>query len=191
MTTRQVDWSGSTTSCRVNLDEYWQKTLDFLKIAARVLARDPGRARQDRSGGAARPADRGRAQAARSASRPGDRRRLDRLDAGDREAARDHREACRTAPWCCPVSTPISTMNRGTLIGGHDDGAPPASGHPQLAMHALLRRIGIVRDDVTALGASSARARLVSEAMRPSDATERWAQRIDERRATRRWRTSP
>ena len=50
-------------------------------------------------------------------------------------------------------------------------------------MHALLRRIGIVRADVTVLGESSARARLVSEAMRPSQATERWAQRIDDGRA--------
>ena len=66
-----------------------------------------------------------------------------------------------------------------SLIGGGAS-EPPASGHPQFALHALLQRIGIVRADVTVLGESSARGRLVSEAMRPSMRTERWAQRIDE-----------
>jgi len=69
------------------------------------------------------------------------------------------------------------------LIGGTMEGdrivEAPASGHPQLAMHALLRRIGIARDEVTRLAQPSPRARLVSEAMRPSAATERWAMRVD------------
>jgi ATP-dependent helicase/nuclease subunit B len=47
-------------------------------------------------------------------------------------------------------------------------------------MHALLRRIGIARDEVTRLAQASSRTRLVSEAMRPSGATERWATRVDE-----------
>ena len=57
------------------------------------------------------------------------------------------------------------------LIGGSRTASAwsaPVSGHPQLAMHALLRRIGIARDEVVALGASGSRANtLVSEAMRP------------------------
>ena len=65
------------------------------------------------------------------------------------------------------------------LIGGGDR-MPPAAGHPQFAMHALLQRIGIARADVTVLGKGSARVRLVSEAMRPSQATEHWARRIDD-----------
>ena len=69
------------------------------------------------------------------------------------------------------------------LIGEAKDGGrvvhPPAFGHPQLAMHGLLRRIGIARSEVTALGASGARERLTSEALRPPEATEHWAQRID------------
>ena len=70
------------------------------------------------------------------------------------------------------------------LIGEIKDGGrvvqAPASGHPQLAMHALLRRIGIARDEVTALAPSGAREKLTSEAMRPSGATEHWAERIDD-----------
>ena len=82
------------------------------------------------------------------------------------------------------------------LIGGRRTAArdrPPASGHPQLAMHALLRRIGIARDEVAARSAPARRASaLVSEAMRPAGATERWAERDrrgDARRGAR--RTSP
>src|SRR6185436_11062829 len=55
------------------------------------------------------------------------------------------------------------------LIGGTKD-HPPGFGHPQLAMHALLRRLGIGRDQVEPLGSGGARERLTSEAMRPSEA---------------------
>src|SRR5204862_5408143 len=67
------------------------------------------------------------------------------------------------------------------LIGGRSDAPgreldPPATGHPQFAMHALLRRIGIARDEVTVLGKPSVhgRERYVSEALRPAAATDRW-----------------
>ena len=51
--------------------------------------------------------------------------------------------------------------------------APPASNHPQFAMHALLARFGIKRSDVEILGkpAQGGREVLASEAMRPSNAT--------------------
>ena len=61
------------------------------------FAREPGRrcSRNGRHRGrrAPRQADRGRGQAACRQRRAGDRRRLHRLDAGDRQAARDHRQA--------------------------------------------------------------------------------------------------
>ncbi|MGD9769370.1 MAG: double-strand break repair protein AddB, partial [Pseudolabrys sp.] len=66
------------------------------------------------------------------------------------------------------------------LIEGHEtsgDGpTAPAVGHPQFAMAGLLRRIGISRDEVEALGTPPAhsRERLVSEALRPAAATDRW-----------------
>jgi ATP-dependent helicase/nuclease subunit B len=57
---------------------------------------------------------------------------------------------------------------------------PPASNHPQFAMHALLHRLGIRRGDVEILGAPAAHGRdiLVSEAMRPSNATAQWHRRL-------------
>ena len=83
------------------------------------------------------------AEAARLAAAPdsaGDRGGLDRLDAGDREAARHHRRACPMARWCCPASIPSSTRRRGSHRRRADGpaAAPAAAGHPQFAMHALL-----------------------------------------------------
>ena len=61
--------------------------------------------------------------------------------------------------------------------------ADAAHGHPQFAMHALLRRIGIARDAVTALAepAPHGRERFASEALRPAAASELWRSRLDER----------
>ncbi|MDO9059243.1 MAG: double-strand break repair protein AddB, partial [Bradyrhizobium sp.] len=73
------------------------------------------------------------------------------------------------------------------LIGGVQttDGrftAHPASNHPQFAMHALLDRFGIKRGDVEILGSPAPHGRdvLVSEAMRPSNATAQWHRRLGE-----------
>ena len=81
------------------------------------------------------------------------------------------------------------------LIGEIKDGGrvvqAPSFGHPQLAMHGLLRRIGIARDEVAALGASGPREQLASEAMRPPEATEHWARSASmQPRATRHSRAS-
>jgi ATP-dependent helicase/nuclease subunit B len=73
------------------------------------------------------------------------------------------------------------------LIGGVKDAQDkyttnPASNHPQFAMHALLDKLGLQRSDVEILGtpAPSGREVLVSEAMRPSNATAQWHRRLAE-----------
>jgi len=70
-------------------------------------------------------------------------------------------------------------------IGGIRDAAgpfaiPPAPGHPQFAMQALLARLKISRDRVTIIGAPAAhgREKYLSEALRPANATDRWQERI-------------
>jgi ATP-dependent helicase/nuclease subunit B len=57
-----------------------------------------------------------------------------------------------------------------------EDESPGAVSHPQFAMHALLRRLGITREQVIEIGKTQAasRARLISEAMRPAAGTHRW-----------------
>ena len=65
------------------------------------------------------------------------------------------------------------------LIGGAQaTGLDPAQGHPQAALWRLLPVLGVERADVTALGAATpelaARARFLSQALRPADSTEGW-----------------
>ncbi len=65
-------------------------------------------------------------------------------------------------------------------IDGGDKDAPRAFGHPQFALHGLLRRIGIAREAVTVIGEPRphGRERLVSEALRPAEATDHWQSRL-------------
>ena len=178
MTTRQVAWSRLDDIVPREYDEYWKKSLEFLQIAREVWP--------------AILAERGRIDPAA---------RRDLLIEAERKRLQAHSGPVIAAgstgsmPATAQLLATIAGLPHGavvlpgldtdlddetwTLIGGEEK-EPPASGHPQFAMHALLRRIGITRADVTVLGESTARTRLVSEAMRPSMRTERWAQRIDE-----------
>ena len=58
----------------------------------------------------------------------------------------------------------------------------PASNHPQFAMHALLERLSVGRRDVEILEPPAANGRdvLLSEAMRPSNATAQWHDRLEQ-----------
>jgi ATP-dependent helicase/nuclease subunit B len=60
------------------------------------------------------------------------------------------------------------------LIAEGED--PTAATHPQAALARLLRRIGVERKDVTPLGEPGARARLMTEAMRPAESTHLWSE---------------
>jgi len=67
------------------------------------------------------------------------------------------------------------------MIGGNaEERLAPAAGHPQFAMHGLLKRIGIKRDAVTLLGDPAAHGRemFISEAMRPAAATQLWREKL-------------
>ena len=62
---------------------------------------------------------------------------------------------------------------------GQEDGEV-VHGHPQFAMQALLKRIGVVRDAVGLLGAPAAHGReaVASEALRPAAASDLWQERL-------------
>ena len=181
MTTRQVAWERLNGLVPDHLDRYWQVTLDFLKIAGEHWPK----LLDER--GAIEPAAR------RDLLIEAERIRLAVNDAPVIAAG-----STGSMPATAKLLATIARLPNGAvvlpgldtdlddaaweLIGGASEGGPvihpPASGHPQLAMHALLRRIGIARDDVAPLAASGAREQLVSEVMRPSEATERWAERL-------------
>ncbi len=64
-------------------------------------------------------------------------------------------------------------------IGSTKEAAPSAFGHPQFGLKALIGEIGILRGDVEPLAPAAddlaARRRLVAEALRPAETTDRWA----------------
>jgi len=63
---------------------------------------------------------------------------------------------------------------------GAEDAPPSAEGHPQFALKRLLERLKTLRDAVTPLVGTSdglaTRNRLLAEAMRPAETTDRWAE---------------
>ncbi len=178
MTTRQVAWERLNGLVPDNLDRYWQLTLGFLKIAAehwpKLLDAE----------GKIEPAAR------RDLLIEAERIRL-AVNAAPVIAA----GSTGSMPATASLLATIAKLPHGAvvlpgldtdldessweLIGEIKDAGrvvqAPSFGHPQLAMHGLLRRIEIERDEVVALGPSGAREKLSSEALRPPEATEHWA----------------
>jgi ATP-dependent helicase/nuclease subunit B len=181
MTTRQVSWDRLDDLVPAELDEYWQLTLRFLKIARdewpKLLAQR----------GEIEPAARRdlliAAESARLAAHT-DGPVIAAGSTGSMPATADLIATIAKLPHGAVVLPGLDTTldaESWDLIGGRSDAAgreldPPAAGHPQLAMQALLRRIGVTREDVAALGEPAAhrRERYVSEALRPAAATDRW-----------------
>ena len=185
MVTRGVGWEALDGLVPDQLDKYWQHSLEFLQIARQAW-----------------PAHLVEIQRIE----PADRR--DRLI--DAEAARltAHHEgpviaagSTGSMPATAKFLRAVAALPQGAvvlpgldtdldddawhLIGGVRNAqgkfsTPPASNHPQFAMHALLEKFAIKRGDVEILGNPAPHGRdvLVSEAMRPSNATAQWHRRL-------------
>ena len=186
MVTRGVDWSTLDGLVPDQLDRYWQYSLQFLQIARQAW---PAYLAEI---GRIEPATRRdlliSAEAARLTAHP----------AGPVIAAGSTGSMPSTAKFLHAVARlPQGAVVLPGLdidldeeawdsIGGITTAQgkieQPASNHPQFAMHALLRRFGIKRSDVEILGTSADGGRevLVSEAMRPAEATARWHERLGE-----------
>src|SRR5262245_12675349 len=184
MTTRGVAWDRLDELVPEALDRYWQLTLEFLKIAReawpQILAER----------GVIEPAARRdaliKAEAARLTAHAG----------GPVIAA----GSTGSMPATAELIATIAKLPHGAVVlpgldleldakswdliggcpevAGREEAVPPAVGHPQFAMQALLRRIGIAREEVVTLAAPAAhgRERYVSEALRPAAATDHWQQ---------------
>ena len=67
-------------------------------------------------------------------------------------------------------------------IGETTSAPPSAFGHPQFGLKHLIGALGTTRDDVEPLaapsGALAARRRLVADALRPAETTDRWAESV-------------
>lgn len=177
MTMRQVDWAKLDGLVPDDLDRYWQLTLDFLK-----LIHGPWRD----------------ILAERNLIEPAARRDL--LITAETKRLAAHRGPVIAAgstgsiPSTAKLLATIAHLPQGAVIlPGLDTSLDPETweqidrgdghpvyGHPQFGMHALLRRIGILRDAVETLGAPAPHGRemLASEALRPATASELWRERL-------------
>src|SRR3984885_10376622 len=185
MVTRGVGWKALDGLVPDALDQYWQLTLQFLKIAREAW---PGYLAEI---GMIEPAA----------------RRDLLIDAEAKRLAVNHSGPVIAAgstgsmPATAKFLHVIAQLPQGAVIlpgldtdldesswqsiGGmrNDEGRfteHPAASHPQFAMHALLERFGIGRGDVEILRPPAPHGRdvLLSEAMRPSNATAQWHDRL-------------
>src|SRR5215813_1107547 len=151
MTTRKVPWRALDALVPEQYDRYWQLTLEFLGIARaawpQILAEH----------GAIEPAERRdrliEAEAARLAAVDGP------VIAAGSTASMPATATLLATIALLPHGAVVlpgldmdSPETTWSLIGGkRQDGhelVPPAIGHPQFAMHALLRRLSVDRADV-------------------------------------------
>jgi ATP-dependent helicase/nuclease subunit B len=187
MVTRKVDWRELDSLVPDALDKYWQLTLQFLTIARdtwpTILA----------AYGRIEPAARRdiliEAEAARLTTHH-DGPVIAAGSTGSMPVTAKFLHAVAGLPQGAVVLPGLDTDlddDAWQLIGGVRGArdqmiSPPASNHPQFAMHALLQRFGITRGDVESLETPAHHGRdvLVSEAMRPSNASAHWHKRLAE-----------
>jgi ATP-dependent helicase/nuclease subunit B len=187
MVTRGVDWDALDKLVPDQLDQYWQHSLDFLRIARKAwplhlqeIGRIEPAARRDRliEAEAARLSahQEGPVIAAGSTgSMPATAKFL--------HAVANLKQGAVVLPGLDTDLDEESWHTIGGIRGAQGKfTTPPAFNHPQFAMHGLLDRLGIRRRDVEILGtpAPNGREVLVSETMRPSTATEQWHDRLEQ-----------
>jgi ATP-dependent helicase/nuclease subunit B len=179
MTTRDVAWDRLDTLVPEQFDVFWQLTLRFLQIM-----------RQSWKGvlddtGSIEPMTRRdaliKAEAARLSSKP-DAPAIAAGSTGSIPATAALIATISRLPHGAVVLPGLDTdLDEDTwrLIAGDErKGIAAAPGHPQFSLQALLTRIGITREAVVPLAPARGRERLVSEALRPAAATEKWRQSV-------------
>ena len=187
MVTRGVGWEALDGLVPDQLDQYWQHSLDFLRIARQAW---PAHLQEI---GRIEPAARRDlliAAEARRLSAHHDGPVIAAGSTGSMPATAKFLHAVGALPQGAVVLPGLDTdldEEAWQTIGGVRDAqgkftAPPSSNHPQFAMHALLTRFGIKRGDVEILATLAPHGRevLASEAMRPSNATAQWHRRLAE-----------
>jgi ATP-dependent helicase/nuclease subunit B len=179
MTIEGVPWERLETLAPGEFDAYWRITLDFLKIAA---AQWPEHLKE-----------RGLIdEAARGALLVED--EIARLEAGKAGGPVIVAGSTGARRATAQLIAAVARARLGAVVLPDLDlaldekswamiGAQELATHPQASLSRLLESIGASREDVREIGAVSAplqaRARLLSEALRPADSTELWRRRED------------
>lgn len=180
LTTRQVPFERLDQLVPPEVDNYWQLTLDFLRIAREAW---PGILKNE---GKIEPAARRdmliKAEADRLARSRGP--VIAAGSTGSIPATATLLATIAALPHGATVlpglDTDLDAKSWDEIGGDPKKNIAPLAGHAQFAMHALLKRIGIARESVTILAepASHGRERLLSEALRPAEATPLWQERL-------------
>jgi ATP-dependent helicase/nuclease subunit B len=187
MVTRGVGWEALDALVPDQLDKYWQHSLEFLQIARQAW---PAHLKEIQKIEPAARRDLLIEAEAKRLTTHHDGPVIAAGSTGSMPATAKFLHAVSALPQGAVVLPGLDTDlddKAWQLIGGIKDAqgkftTPPASNHPQFAMHALLHRFGITRRDVEILGEPTLHNRdvLVSEAMRPSNATAQWHRRLAE-----------
>jgi ATP-dependent helicase/nuclease subunit B len=187
MVTRGVGWDALNGLVPDQLDEYWQYSLQFLQIARQAW---PAHLQEIQKIEPAARRDLLIDAEARRLTAHHDGPVIAAGSTGSMPATAKFLHAIASLPQGAVVLPGLDTDlddDAWQIIGGTRDThgrftLPPASNHPQYAMHALLHRFGIKRGDVEILGKPAPQGRdvLISEAMRPSNATAQWQRRLAE-----------
>lgn len=180
--TQEADWTALADLVPEELAQYWQVTTTFLSIAVELW---PAFLEE------------------RGALEPARRRRLlidaetDRLAAAPPKGPVIAAGSTGSIPATARLIATIARMPNGAVVlpglDGHIDDAAwdaidarpaPSFSHPQFGLKQLLKRIGLDRAEVPALGTAptpeaEARARIVSAAFRPASTTDAWAESFD------------
>jgi ATP-dependent helicase/nuclease subunit B len=187
MVTRGVGWDALDGLVPDQLDQYWQHSLDFLRIARQMW---PAHLEEIKRIEPAARRDLLIAAEAKRLTAHHDGPVIAAGSTGSMPATAKFLNAVTALPQGAVVLPGLDTDlddEAWQLIGGIRDArgkfsTHPSSNHPQFAMHALLDQFGIKRGDVEILGEPARHGRdvLVSEAMRPSNATAQWHRRLAE-----------
>src|SRR3984957_796316 len=166
MTTRGVPWRRLDEIVPARFDEYWQRTLTFLQIAREqwpAILKE-----QDCMEGAERRDALIKAEAARLA-RKADGPGIAAGSTGSIPATAGLIATIARLPHGAVVlpglDTDLDEDSWRLIAGDKEKDIPPAPGHPQFAMQALLTRIGIARGAVDRLAQPRRREWLMSEAL--------------------------
>lgn len=176
MATRRVPWTDIEKLVPDDLGEHWKRTLAFLDIAIKQwpdILHDLQRIESVERRDLLIAAEIARLQTNISPV-------IAAGSTGSMPATADLLAAIAKLPHGAVVLPGLDTDLEGDAwdaLHGDADGGTTAPAHPQFAMQALLRRIGILRRDVMPLAspASYGREAYVSQALRPAGTTDRWA----------------
>ena len=186
MAIRGVNWSALDGLVPEALDKYWQLSLEFLQIAKQVWPAHLAEIQKIEP--VARRDLLIEAEAARLTAHH-DGPVIAAGSTGSMPATARFLKIIAGLPQGAVVLPGLDTDlddDAWQLIGGaadvHGKVSAAASNHPQFAMHALLDKFGLKRNDVERLGTPAPHGRelLMSEAMRPSNATAQWYRRLEE-----------